>query len=345
MEIRNLNEMDVISHEHVNSEFLSTDFEKLALNCKIYKGDFYLDSFNYFPITKHYFTFLDIFAWKEKSEYDHFFTQKFHSNFEKDKNDIKVFNDVIVLGSSPGDNYFRNLITFIPRILFIPDKQVNLAIHRKSSNKLRKFIENILKSREIELKKFIYLDDNFYSFKNSQIPQFFSKEVNIKILNKIFKKDHKNKNRIYLTRKNAPYRKIINESDLIDELQSKNFKIIDLETLSIVEQIDVFSSAEIIVSPTSSALANIVFCNKGTKVFEIMPKYQYQYENNLKSRYSYICGVLGCEHFSIEADPIPIDNLDENTKKYIDINVINQSNYYKNLLVKRDEFKKFINQI
>ena len=145
---------------------------------------------------------------------------------------------------------------------------------------IEKFIESILKARGIELKKFIYLDDNFYSFKNSQIPQFFSKEVNIKILNKIFKKDHKNKNRIYLTRKNAPYRKIINESDLIDELQSKNFQIIDLETLSIDKQIDVFSSAEIIVSPTSSTLTNIVFCNKGTKVFEIMPKYQYQYENN-----------------------------------------------------------------
>ena len=345
MEIRNLNEMEIISYEHIKSEFLSTNFEKLALNCKIYKGDFYLDSFNYFPITKHNFTFLDIFGWKEKSEYDHFFTQKFYSDFEKNKNNIKVFNDVVVLGSSPGDNYFRNLITFIPRILFIPDKQVNLAIHRKSSNKLRKFIKNILKSRGIELKKFVYLDDNFYNFKNSMIPQFFSKEVCIQILNKIFKKNHKNKNRIYLTRKNAYYRKIINESDLINDLKSKDFKIIDLETLSIDKQIDVFSSAEIIVSPTSSALANIIFCNEGTKVFEIIPKYQYQYENNLKSRYSYICSVIGCEHHSIEADPIQIDNLDENTKKYIDINVINQSNYYKNLLVKKERFKKFINQI
>ena len=79
MENRNLNEMDVISHEHVNSEFLSTDFEKLALNCKIYKGDFYLDSFNYFPITNDNHSFLEIFGWKEKSEYDHFFTKKSHT--------------------------------------------------------------------------------------------------------------------------------------------------------------------------------------------------------------------------------------------------------------------------
>ena len=125
---------------------------------------------------------MDIFAWKEKSEYDHFFTQKFHSNFEKDKNNIKVFNDVIILGSSPGDNYFRNLITFIPRLFFIPDRQVNLVIHRSSSNKLRKFIEYILKNRGIKLNRFIYLDDDFYSFRNSQMPQFISKITCIKII-------------------------------------------------------------------------------------------------------------------------------------------------------------------
>ena len=31
----------------------------------------------------------------------------------------------------------------------------------------------------------------------------------------------------------------------------------------------------------------------------------------------------------MEADPIQIDDFDENTKKFVDINVINQSNYYK----------------
>ena len=345
MKIKNLNDLSIVNDENINSKFLSIDLKKFALNCKIYKGDFFLDSFNYFPITKDNFSFLDLFSWRAKSEYSDFFTKKFYSNFNKNKNNFKTFNDVIVLGSSPGDDYFRNLITFIPRILFISDKQINLAIHRKLSNKLRQFIEDILKIRGIKLNKFVYLDDNFYSFKNSQIPQFFSNVTSIKILNKIFKKNNEHKDRIYLTRKNANYRQIINESDIIDELKSKNFKIIDIDALSINKQVDVFSSAEIIVSSTSSALTNIVFCQEGTKVFEIIPKYQYKYENYLKFRYSYICNQLGCKHYSVEADPIPINDLDENTKKFIDINVFNQSNYYKNLLVKKENFKKFINQI
>ena len=345
MKIKDLNILDIKNNKNVNTKFLAAAYEKLDLKCNIYKGDFFLDSFNYFPITKDNFTFLDLFRWKVKSEYDHFFTKKFYSNFKKGKNNYKVFNDVLVLGSSAGDNYFRNLITFLPRILFVPDKQISIAIHRKSTNKFRKFIENILINRGIKLKKFIYLDDDFYSFKNSQIPQFFSKEIGIDILNKVFKKNNERKNRIYLTRKNAYYRKIINESDLFDILKSKKFKIVDLDVLSIHEQIDVFSSAETIISPTSSTLANIVFCNAGTKIFEIIPRYKHQYEKHLKSRYSDICNFLSCEYHSLTADPIPIDVLDENTKRFIDLKIINQSSYYMNLLVNKNSFRKFVNEI
>ena len=232
MVIKNLNKSDIINNKNLNLEFLSANLEKLNLQCKLYKGDFYLDSFHYFPITKDYYSFLDIFSWKEKSEYNHFFTKKFYSIFKRDMNNFKVFNNVVVIGASPNNNYYRNLITYIPRILFIIDKRINLAIHRNSSNRLRIFIEDFLKKRGVRINKFIYLDDGFYSFKNSQIPQFFSKRSSVKILNKVFKKNYINKDRIYLTRKNANFRKIINESDLIEDLKSKNFKIIDLETLS-----------------------------------------------------------------------------------------------------------------
>ena len=343
--IKNLDEKNIINNKKINLKFLSVNSKELSLNCKIYRGNFYLDSFNYFPITTDYYSFLDLYSWKAKSEYNNFFSKKFYLKFDKDKNNFKSFKNVVVLGSSPGNNYFRNLITFIPRILFISDSKINLAIHRQTSNKLRKFIENILKARGIEIKKYIFLDNFFYGFENSQIPQFFPKGVSINILNKFFKKNKKNKDRIYLTRKNAKYRKIINESDLIDELKSKNFKIIDLDTLDIEEQAYVFSSAKVIISPTSSALTNIVFCQKETKIFEIHPKYQFEYENNFKFRYSKISNYLGCKHYSLEADPIPINDLDNKISKFIDINIAKESNYYKNLLVKKINFNKFISQI
>ena len=60
---------------------------------------------------------------------------------------------------------------------------------------------------------------------------------------------------------------------------------------------------------------------------------------------SKICNFLGLEYHSIEADPIPTDDHDVNLMKFIDTRTVNESNYYKNLLVKKNNFKKLINKI
>mgnify|MGYP000577825468 CR=1 FL=1 len=51
MKIQDLNKLGIKNNDDINSKFLSTDLEKLSVNCKIYKGDFYLDTFNYILIS------------------------------------------------------------------------------------------------------------------------------------------------------------------------------------------------------------------------------------------------------------------------------------------------------
>ena len=68
--------------------------------------------------------------------------------------------------------------------------------------------------------------------------------------------------------------------------------IIDTKNMSIFEQIDIFSSAQIIIGPTGSALTNIIFCSEGTKIIEIIPKYNFGYEQSFKNRYLKICYIL-----------------------------------------------------
>ena len=347
MVIKNLLKKNITNDPVISSKFLSIYNNQVKLDCKIYKGNFYSDSFNFFPITPDNLSFLGVFLWGQKSRYTNFFTDEFFSNFNENKKNFKEFKKVVVLGSSVADNYYRNLITFLPRIFFISEKNINLAIHRKTSNKFRNFLKQILASLGVKLNKFVYLDDDFYLFNNSQIPQFFSKKHSIKILNQLLatKIIHKTK-KLYVTRKNASSRKIINESDLIDDLKSNNFQIVDTANMEINEQINVFSSAEIIISPTGSALANLVFCQEGTKIVEIRPQYNFDYENVFKKRYSDICDQLNLIYYSLDADPIEKDKIDQNSAKYkfISPNVINNSNYYKNLLVKKNKFKKLIDQ-
>jgi capsular polysaccharide biosynthesis protein len=235
------------------------------------------------------------------------------------------------------------MMTFLPRIFFISDKEINLVIHRNTSNKFRVFIKEILTQKKIKVKKFIYLDDDFYKFNNSKIPQFFTMAASAIILNKslsYIKRDSGLK--IYLSRHNSDCRNLINEGDLKDTLKKKNFMIVDTNNMSVFEQIKIFSRADAIIGPTSSALTNLVFSKKGTRVIEIIPKYKHDYEKTFKIRYSKICKYRGLKYMSIEADPVKNVKLNTETKKFISKKVLKESNYYKNLLIEVKKFEKII---
>ena len=124
-----INESKILQNESLNHLFKSANLLDINENCKILNTEFYLDSFNYVPITKNNEIFLNLFKRQDDNSIDHFNTEEFFNNFIDKKNDFKLIKDCMVLGSSPSDNYFTNLIHFLPRIFFINDKKINIAIH------------------------------------------------------------------------------------------------------------------------------------------------------------------------------------------------------------------------
>jgi len=331
---------DIVDNKQLNSKFIFTTKKSLDISCNILVNDFYLDSHNYFPLTNELYSFSDIFLWGDSFKYQNFYTKNFMENFKKNYKNFKTFSNVFVLGSSSNDNYYRNIVTFLPRIFFNKEKSIKLCLHRNSSNKFRNFIKILAKKMNINV-QFIYLDDNFYKFQNSTMPQFLKKKDSFKILNTLKNKNIRNE-KIYISRQNCSCRNIINESDIIEKLKKLNFRIVDLNDFDIFQQIDLFSNSSVIISATGSALANLVFCNPGTKVFEISPKYKYEYENNFKTRYSYIADILNLELKRINADAVDIKNIDKKSKLIINAKIIKESNYYKDLILKIDGFIKII---
>lgn len=76
--------------------------------------------------------------------------------------------------------------------------------------------------------------------------------------------------KLYLNRRKVSYRKIPNESVLEDKLIKLGFESIDPENYSVAEQARLFSEASCIISPHGAALTNLVFCQPGTKVIELL---------------------------------------------------------------------------
>lgn len=75
--------------------------------------------------------------------------------------------------------------------------------------------------------------------------------------------------RLYISRQNARRRKLSNEAALWPALAAAGFTRVVLEELSWAEQIAAFRAAKVIVAPHGAGLANLIFCDPGTRVVEI----------------------------------------------------------------------------
>lgn len=75
--------------------------------------------------------------------------------------------------------------------------------------------------------------------------------------------------RIYVSRGEARFRRVVNEGELVPLLQSRSFDIVRLELLTFEEQVNLFANAEVVIAPHGAGLVNLAFCKPGTRVLEL----------------------------------------------------------------------------
>ena len=59
--LKDIDESYILQNETLNNSFKSAILRDINESCKILNTEFSLDSFNYFPITNNYETFLNLF--------------------------------------------------------------------------------------------------------------------------------------------------------------------------------------------------------------------------------------------------------------------------------------------
>ncbi|MFH1868879.1 MAG: glycosyltransferase family 61 protein [Candidatus Omnitrophota bacterium] len=77
--------------------------------------------------------------------------------------------------------------------------------------------------------------------------------------------------RIFVSRRKAPARRILNEAKLMELLRPMGFVSYMLEDMSFTQQARLFSSAEIVIAPHGAGLTNILFSNN-ISIVELFPK-------------------------------------------------------------------------
>jgi capsular polysaccharide biosynthesis protein len=103
----------------------------------------------------------------------------------------------------------------------------------------------------------------------------------------------KTPNRIYISRKKAPKRRIENEKQFLNLLSDFGFERVYAEDLSVQNQIRLFSNADELIGPHGAGLTNMVWGDEMT-IFEIHNDYvrdhYYVLANNLGHKYIPIQG-------------------------------------------------------
>lgn len=195
----------------------------------------------------------------------------------------QVTEETIAVVSQEGSsNYYHWMLEILPRIHLLQlsgtyyDKIYLPATHfpfqKETLHLLGIDLANIIEadwSTHIKPKKVI-----FPSLCVSEVPHPWS----FPFLRKLLLDDYipsKKRNRIFLSRKNALFRKVLNEDEIIHFLKQFDFESVVLDTLSVKEQAQLFNQAEIIIGAHGAAFTNIVFSQPGTTIIEL---FQGQYQ-------------------------------------------------------------------
>lgn len=76
--------------------------------------------------------------------------------------------------------------------------------------------------------------------------------------------------RLFISRKAFTQRALVNEAEIAERLRPLGFEVIYPETLTFLEQVEAFHSAELVVGSSSSALSNALFCRPGCRILGLI---------------------------------------------------------------------------
>lgn len=188
------------------------------------------------------------------------------------------FNGRLAVVASPGSsNYFHWTLDSIPRLSLLKgiDDQIDGYYLDNGSG----FHQDWIKLLGLPEDKIICpAPDSHLIAKELIVPSFaglpgLPSAEGIDFVRSFMPVSSKKGKRIYISRSGARRRRILNEKELLPILSKYGFETVLPGELSIKEQMELFSSADVIVSPHGAELTNLAYCRPETQVIELFSPY------------------------------------------------------------------------
>lgn len=184
------------------------------------------------------------------------------------------------------DNYFTWICQVIPQIELLRRSGIDMetidkfAIHFTNKS----FQKQTLNLVGIPLEKIVSLADRHHIQASklivpsplvtqepihTRIPEWSYEFLKREFLAGKYLENIPKKRRIYISRRKAKIRQVVNEKEVMEFLSQYGFESVVLESLPVVEQASLMAEAEAVISPHGAGLTNAIFCSPGTKIIEI----------------------------------------------------------------------------
>ncbi|NRD72376.1 glycosyltransferase family 61 protein [Shewanella sp. VB17] len=200
-----------------------------------------------------------------------------NKNFKLAQSEITVDTHLTIQQSNllgGHKNYYHWLINWMPRLFLLEMCgfcQGNLLVNGTLANFQKKTFEYLVIHSNynlIRMNKVVFV-------KNLRVPVFFMNPLHspfaISQLRNRARLDMEISlpRKIFVSRKDAFGRKIINEDVFFGALKEYSYELVKLESLTFQQQIQIFSNATHIVSPHGAGLVNMAFSRNLKSVIEI----------------------------------------------------------------------------
>jgi capsular polysaccharide biosynthesis protein len=200
----------------------------------------------------------------------------------------------LLLGAANSDNYYHWLLDSLPRWKILQAAKFLdydfVLLHSRPAQ----FQDEILDRLNVPPAKRLRCGKNFvHQFEKLVVPTmpFPLEKVAPWVcawLRSLFPEKISGPEKIYLSRRGAGGRQLVNEAELQTALEARGFVSLQPEKLSVAEQAKLLSSARCVVAPHGAALTNLVFAPPGALLFEL---FHPQHKNNCYVNLAAACGL------------------------------------------------------
>jgi hypothetical protein len=209
---------------------------------------------------------------------------------------------VAIISSLMPDNYYHWMFDILPRFEIVqksglmPDYYVvntTTQFQKDSLNVLNIPPHRILNpTRNTHIEADELMIPSLIGPVYSMTPQLLAcKFLRSTFLQKI--KTRKPHRALYITRTDASNRHVINEAEIREEVLDHGFEVISLSNVPLLQQVELFSEAKIVVGPHGAGFTNAVFCQPGCVLIEFMP------EGWKIDCFERLARLVGMEYYSI----------------------------------------------